>query len=240
MDEASGLIQDSSGNGLHATTEVGSKTYEQTGPITSEPADKAIEFSASCFNVPDSTGLDSLVDTFTLEAWIKRTSTELAGGIVSGQNGAGFMRLVDSTDKLELLRSNQSVIVASTTTITDTTTWHHVVAVKATSVTIKLYIDGEDVTGTPSNNPCGNFNGIVVGADLAGGTDSFTGLLDEVAVYATALSQARIQAHYAAATVALDTVLPDADITTTGWSTAPLFSKINDDSDATVITATAS
>lgn len=38
----------------------------------------------------------------------------------------------------------------------------------------------------------------------------------------------------------LDQVLPDADITTTGWSTAPLFSKINDDSDATVITATAS
>lgn len=40
--------------------------------------------------------------------------------------------------------------------------------------------------------------------------------------------------------VTLDTVLPDADVTTTGWSTAPLFSKINDDSDATVITATAS
>lgn len=38
----------------------------------------------------------------------------------------------------------------------------------------------------------------------------------------------------------LDTVLSDADITTTGWSTAPLFSKINDSSDSTVITATAS
>lgn len=38
----------------------------------------------------------------------------------------------------------------------------------------------------------------------------------------------------------LTTFLPDADIVTTGWATAPLFSKINDDSDATVITATAS
>jgi hypothetical protein len=53
---------------------------------------------------------------------------------------------------------------------------------------------------------------------------------------------------YFAATVALtdvpavelDTVLPDADIATTGWSTAPLFSKVNDSSDGTVITATAS
>lgn len=38
----------------------------------------------------------------------------------------------------------------------------------------------------------------------------------------------------------LDSALPDADITTTGWSTAPLYSKLNDASDATVITATAS
>jgi hypothetical protein len=35
-------------------------------------------------------------------------------------------------------------------------------------------------------------------------------------------------------------LLPDADVVTTGWATAPLFSKINDSSDATVITATAS
>ena len=34
-------------------------------------------------------------------------------------------------------------------------------------------------------------------------------------------------------------LLPDADIATTGWATAPLFSKVNDSSDATVITATA-
>lgn len=38
----------------------------------------------------------------------------------------------------------------------------------------------------------------------------------------------------------LDSCLPDADITTTGWTTAPLFSKVNDASDATVIQATAS
>lgn len=35
------------------------------------------------------------------------------------------------------------------------------------------------------------------------------------------------------------TLLPDADVTTTGWTTAPLYSKLNDSSDATIITATA-
>lgn len=39
--------------------------------------------------------------------------------------------------------------------------------------------------------------------------------------------------------VSLDSALPDADIVTTGWTTTPLFSKVNDASDATVIQATA-
>lgn len=37
----------------------------------------------------------------------------------------------------------------------------------------------------------------------------------------------------------LDNCLPDADVVTTGWATTPLFSKVNDASDATVIQATA-
>lgn len=41
------------------------------------------------------------------------------------------------------------------------------------------------------------------------------------------------------AAVTLDNCLPDADVVTTGWTTAPLFSKVNDASDATVIQATA-
>lgn len=44
----------------------------------------------------------------------------------------------------------------------------------------------------------------------------------------------------APSSIELDNCLPDADITTTGWTTTPLYSKINDASDATVIQATAS
>lgn len=39
---------------------------------------------------------------------------------------------------------------------------------------------------------------------------------------------------------ALDNALPDADVTTTGWTSTPLWSKVNDSSDASVIQATAS
>lgn len=39
--------------------------------------------------------------------------------------------------------------------------------------------------------------------------------------------------------VSAQVILPDADVATTGWATAPLYSKVNDTSDATVISATA-
>jgi hypothetical protein len=42
------------------------------------------------------------------------------------------------------------------------------------------------------------------------------------------------------ASLTLDTCQPDADVVTTGWTSTPLFSKVNDASDATVIQATAS
>ena len=42
----------------------------------------------------------------------------------------------------------------------------------------------------------------------------------------------------AAATDLPQTIRPDADTTTTGWTTTPLWSKISDSSDATVISAT--
>ena len=45
---------------------------------------------------------------------------------------------------------------------------------------------------------------------------------------------------FAAESVDLDQVDPDADVTTTGWTTTPLWSKVNDGSDASYITATAS
>lgn len=43
-----------------------------------------------------------------------------------------------------------------------------------------------------------------------------------------------------ALTGAIQTILPDADLADGGWTTAPLYSKLNDASDATLITATAS
>lgn len=76
--------------------------------------------------------------------------------------------------------------------------------------------------------------------DTTGTITSLTGTGAETSRVGTTLDAGDAPSGWVDMELTLDSVLPDADITTTGWSTAPLFSKVNDASDATVITATAS
>lgn len=67
----------------------------------------------------------------------------------------------------------------------------------------------------------------------AAGTTSY-GIADATGTGTVTKIAVEIKGTGAAVSVAR----PDADLATTGWSTAPLFSKLNDQSDATVVTAT--
>ena len=200
MNEASGLIQDSSGNGNHATASFGTPTYAQTGAIEADASDDAILFDGSTerFEIDDDATLD-LGDVFTLECWINRSRTGVDEWVIGKGTGAYAMRIIP-TNELELTASFVAGIVDSTVTVLDDG-WHHLVITKS-GATSKLYIDAVDVTGTVSDATCVN-TGIVLsiannGPD--GGNDSPTGaVLDEVAVYPTALSQARVLAHFEAA-----------------------------------------
>ena len=75
------------------------------------------------------------------------------------------------------------------------TNWHHIVATYD-NATAKVYIDGVLKASTNSNvQLTANTQPLPIGRT----TDNlriFGGTLDEVAVYRTALSAARIQAHY--------------------------------------------
>jgi hypothetical protein len=88
--------------------------------------------------------------------------------------------------------------------------WHHVVATYDSTDTgseVKMYVDGGPpvYTGsfagplTPNDEPLGISSEVWEGAVV--GNQGFQGLIDEAAVYGTALSQAQIQAHYDAAFV---------------------------------------
>lgn len=116
-------------------------------------------------------------------------------------------------------------------------TWHWVETifdVSGTTHTMYVRIDGVDMTPTSeSGSSASHVNSLYLGAfQLV----ALPGIRLSHHMWGTAASTS----DWLGAPASGQVILPDADIATTGWSTAPLYSKINDSSDSTVITATAS
>ena len=87
--------------------------------------------------------------------------------------------------------------------------WHHVVYVRQAGV-ISLYVDGVFHSSQANTQSMSANTDIIVGANI--NAIWFTGHIDEVAYYGTALSAGRVSAHYAAA----QATNPNAPLVQTG------------------------
>jgi peptidoglycan/xylan/chitin deacetylase (PgdA/CDA1 family) len=184
--------------GVFAGAYTGGPVLGRPGALTGD-ANTAATFDGvnDHVRVPDAAGLD-LTDTFTLEAWVKRSSTGGTRTIIDKGETSYSFRLA-ANGSLLLRKNAVATLATSTTPITDTTAWHHVAAVKSPT-TVKLYIDGQDVTGAVTQQTMANTATALTLGGSDGGTNYFLpATLDEVAIYPTALSAARIQAHRSAA-----------------------------------------
>lgn len=137
-----------------------------------------------------------LGDVFTIEGWIKYTSTPVAlVGLLHATTANAPSVRVDATGHLVLQASGGSVIVTATTAIADTT-WHHVAITKTGSV-VHLYLDGVDVTGTVTNSTLvSTAAGFTLGA--IGAANFFGGTMADWALYPTALSSSQVSVHVTA------------------------------------------
>jgi trimeric autotransporter adhesin len=206
MGEVSGQPQDSSGNGNHTTLTTGTPTYGVAGAIAD--GNTAISLPGTTgnrFTAPDSSSLH-VADIFTLEAWIKLARTSNFEMIVQATTN-GFQMDIDTTGKIRFVRNGVGVMCTSTAGFTDTTTWHHVVCTK-TGSTVKQYLDGADVTGSVSNQTLGNVTGLIYIGCTSALSFPTQSSLDEIAIYGTALSSARVSAHFAAASVTAASFVP--------------------------------
>ena len=117
-----------------------------------------------------------------------------------GKGPGGYYLRLNQAGNLELVKSDIAIIATSTVTI-PAGTWAYVVATKS-GATCKLYVNAVDRTGTVTNATTVNTTApLTIGADTAGGgahREGYAGGLDEVAVYALALSASEVSAHYAA------------------------------------------
>jgi hypothetical protein len=201
LGELSGPVAaDTSGYG-NGGTYTGGVTQGVQGALTgSADTNRGARFDGvnDFVQVPDANSLD-LGDSFTIEEWVRRNVGGVKGHIV--QKGInGYALHVGTDDLVHLGKPGTSGIAVSTVSIPTDGNYHHVVATKNGSV-VHIYVDGVDVTGTVSNLTIQNTTaplqiGRYYNNTNGGSSFYFNGDLDEVAVYTTALSEARVLAHY--------------------------------------------
>jgi hypothetical protein len=160
-------------------TYTGGFSLGKPGALSGDP-DTAAAFDglSGYVSAPEAAALD-VGDTFTAEAWVKRTapSTGQWETVVSKQAGA-WLLMFDENNDLVLRRSKYGNVAASTTPVADTN-WHYIAATKGGS-TVHLYVDGKDVTGAVTNSTMvNNTSPLVIGQSSA--SSWFDGAVDEVA-----------------------------------------------------------
>ena len=201
LGEVSGTTAADSGGGSHAGEFKNAPTLSQTGALTgSGDSNTAVKFNGTSQRViiPNFTA-GKVGDVFTVEAWIKREGSGESEAIFHGGTAGPELRL--TSGKLKLLAANVAGVAESTGTVANDGNWHHVVVTK-TGSTIHFYIDGVEGTKvTEAHTFTSSSAAYGIGAFGTGeGGEWFKGSIDEVAIYATALSEARVKVHFVAAT----------------------------------------
>src|SRR5262249_3500065 len=140
--------------------------------------------------------------TFSVEGWQKHTQSggngfmAAEGSTNSNTPYAGVW--TDTSNKAAFTvrdNSNVSVTVAGTTSVNDGN-WHHIVGVRDGNK-FSIYVDGVLEGSTTTSVGTLTLNTTVVGALKRSSMGSFfTGWLDEVAYYPTALSAENVRRHY--------------------------------------------
>lgn len=212
LGEASGTSAANTATTGPAGTYYSSPTLGQSSALASEIVNKSISTTAGGV-VTASTAVTAPVQ-FTIEAWVRTTSA--AGGRVFGF-GSGSATTTSTTVDRQLYISPTGKAVAGLRNVTLVRTvatsplsyndgqWHYLAATYDGAI-LRLYVDGAQVatTTTTATTPFSGYwrAGLenLSGWPTAPTGTTFAGGLDELAVYATALTATRISAHYTAAT----------------------------------------
>ncbi|MGK5114684.1 PKD domain-containing protein [Geodermatophilus sp. CPCC 205506] len=172
--------------------------------------DTAYSFNGSATATLSTPTATAAPNTFTQEAWFRTSSSSggrlLGFGNAKSGTSSTFDRQVylDAKGRVVFGVNRRVLFWNLPTTVTSTASfndgkWHHVAATLG-SAGMALYVDGK-LVGSRTDTTSGlAYSGhLRVGSDSGmGGVNTFTGRIDEVALYGTALSATQIAAHAAA------------------------------------------
>ncbi len=204
LDETSGSSF-ASKVGTYTGTWHGSPTLGVTGALTGDPGTAVTLASSSQYGtVANAAGLNK-TNNFSLELWLKRSRSGALQAVVGkplttttkSENYAIWLTTANKPQfEVGAGTGTKSAVITSSTAITDTTTWHHIVGTFASGV-LKIYLDGT-LTGT--NSAAGfttvTTNTSALNISLNNATNYYGGSLDEIAVYGTALTATQITDHH--------------------------------------------
>ncbi len=192
----------------------GGITLGQPGALPFDP-NTAVTFNGTTgrASAPDSNSLDR-TGAVTVELWVKRTKSA-AYQVLVGKPGHGQSRFenyaiwFNTTNRAQAYFGNGTTFVSPVSAVIDTN-WHHIAATYDNAVA-RIYVDGVQ-SGSASSTVALTPNQFPMNVARANANQYYLGgTLDEIAVYPTALSAARIQVHYAKA--AADVTAPTITLT---------------------------
>ena len=197
LTETTGAAVDTTGNAAGGSY-LGGVTRGVQGALAGD-SNLAARFDGTddYVSVPDNNALDR-GDVFSYELWVKRGALQGTSQRLL-HKGAGVASLgFGLNNKLVLLPGGTGAVnIASSTTAVTDQSWHHVVATK-NGAEVHIYVDGVDRTAAATNSTLtSNATALNIGRASTGSGYSSADI-DEVAVYPTALTPARVLAHYQA------------------------------------------
>lgn len=204
MGEASGLPQDSSGNGRHLTVSSGTRTYGVAGALTGDSDTAITVVRAAQFMTLPAASLSLGDGPFSLECWVKRADLNTASfyWFFGNSPGSGTTRWFvgfNASGALVAWWEGSASWWYTSSQLFEDTNWHHIVLTKSGAARV-AYGDGALLTNAAANQTITDYGDWGIGSAGATTSNSFDGTIDEVAVYLSVLSAARVSAHYTAAT----------------------------------------
>lgn len=172
--------------GVANGTYSGAMTLGTSGLITGD-SDKAVTLTGGSISLPAPTAWAGAGTSFTIEMWVNISSYSIDLFTV-GDTTNGFKIRIYGTGNTNLISYNGGTSVSTGNGVLNTGTKGLATAVKSGS-TWALYVNGVHKTSDATNNVT------IPSAPILIGT-SMRGIVDEVAVYNSALTSSQILAHY--------------------------------------------
>ncbi len=206
LGEASGAAADFASN--DNLTINGSVTRSQPGAVPGD-ANTAVRFNGASTQFGSTSAVRLGRHTFSVEAWVRTSST--SGGRIIGfgdrttGNSTRYDRHLyignDGRVRFGVSPVGGVRVITSPTSLVDNR-WHHVVGTLGGGV-MRLYVDGQQVGELTNVRLAANFQGVwrVGGDNLANwpnrpASDYFNGTIDEAAVYPRALTAAEVALNH--------------------------------------------